>query len=103
MEKELKDIFPILGIENDTILSKQGDITIGFSAILPEIFTLSNEDYGSFHNSWIKAIRVLPKNTVFHKQDWFIERKYQADFDKDNPGFLSRSSERFFNERPYLD
>jgi conjugation system TraG family ATPase len=103
MEKELKDIFPILGIENDTILSKQGDITIGFSAILPEIFTLSNEDYESFHNSWIKAIRVLPKNTVFHKQDWFIERKYQADFDKDNPGFLSRSSERFFNERPYLD
>lgn len=46
---------------------------------------------------------MLPKLSVFHKQDWFIDRKYQPDFLKYDESFLSRSSERFFNERPFLD
>src|SRR5699024_2476424 len=36
------------------------------------------------------------------KQDWFLKHSYQADFINGRPGFLSRSSERFFNERPFL-
>lgn len=38
-----------------------------------------------------------------YKQDWFTEEKYKADFLKEDNSFLSRSSERFFNERPYLN
>ncbi len=102
MEKKLEDILPILGIENDCILSKQGDVTIVYKVELPEIFTMSNEDYEAFHHTWIKAIKILPKHCVFHKQDWFTETKYTLN-SKDDLGFLSRSSERFFNERPYLD
>lgn len=102
MERALKDILPILGIDQDCILSKQGDVTIAYRAELPEIFTLSDSDYEALHQTWIKAIKVLPRHSVFHKQDWFIETKYTAGFKKDAQ-FLSRSSERFFNERPYLD
>ena len=91
-----------MGVEHDAILSKQGDITIGFKAGLPEIFTLSDKDYEAFHQAWIKAIKVLPRHSVFHKQDWFIDCKYQPDFLSEDQSFLSRSSERFFNERPYL-
>ncbi|MBO9682079.1 MAG: TraG family conjugative transposon ATPase [Flavisolibacter sp.] len=103
MEKLLEDILPIISVEHDTILSKQGDITIGFVCELPELFTLSDKDYEAFHQAWIKAIKVLPKHSVFHKQDWFIDSKYKADFNKEDQSFLSRSSERFFNERPYSD
>ncbi len=103
MERKLENILPILDVEHDCILSKLGDITIGFEIILPEIFTLSNEDYEAFHQSWIKAIKILPKLSVFHKQDWFIDSEYAADFSKDAGSFLSRSSERYFNERPFLD
>ncbi len=102
MERNLEDILPILGVENDCILSKQGDVTIAFKVELPELFTLSDREYEAFHQTWIKAIKILPKHCVFHKQDWFIETKYAADFSKDLQ-FLSRSSERFFNERPHLD
>jgi conjugation system TraG family ATPase len=97
------DLLPIMDVEHDLILSKQGDITIGYEVTLPEIFTLSNDDYETFHQTWIKAIKVLPKQTVFHKQDWFIESKYHASFLVDDTSFLTRSSERFFNERPFLD
>ena len=78
MEKELKDILPVMGIEHDCILSKQGDVTIVFKVSLPEIFTLSDEDYETLHQAWVKAIRVLPKDSILHKQDWFIERQYRA-------------------------
>jgi conjugation system TraG family ATPase len=103
MEKHLDDLFPIMGVEHDCILSKQGDITVAFEAALPEIFTLSDQEYETFHQAWVKAIKVLPRHSVFHKQDWFTKSKYQADFTKDDTSFLTRSSERFFNERPFLD
>src|SRR6185436_19810120 len=103
MERVLEKILPIMDVDQDLILSKQGDITIAFICELPEIFTLSNDEYEAFHQAWIKAIKILPKQTVFHKQDWFLDSKHKADFLNGNDSFLSRSSERFFNERPYLD
>src|SRR6218665_2521216 len=103
MDKWLEDIFPIMGVEHDCVLSKQGDVTAGYRVQLPELFTLSDGEYEAFHQAWVKAIKVLPKHSILHKQDWFIDRKYKADFNKEDQSFLSRSSERFFNERPYLD
>jgi conjugation system TraG family ATPase len=103
MEKRMEDLLPIMAVEHDCILSKQGDVTVVFKAELPEIFTLSDQEYEAFHQSWIKAIKVLPKFCVFHKQDWFLEKSHKADFTSDDSSFLTRSSERFFNERPFLD
>jgi conjugation system TraG family ATPase len=99
----LETIFPIYKVEQDCILSKEGDVTIAYQAILPEIFTLSDQEYEALHHALVKAIKVLPSHTVFHKQDWFVSKKHEADFEKGDASFLSRSSERFFNERPFLD
>ena len=103
MQKEVKDIFPLFGVEHNSILSKQGDVTIAYEVTLPELFTMSDQEYEALHQALIKAIKILPRHTVFHKQDWFTETKYAADFTKDDKSFLTRSSERFFHERPYLD
>jgi conjugation system TraG family ATPase len=103
MEKMIDDILPIMDVEHDCILSKQGDVTVVFKVELPEIFTLSDQEYEGFHQAWLKAIKLLPKFSVFHKQDWFIDSKFQADFTNEDNSFLTRSSERFFNERPFLD
>ena len=101
--KNLFDILPLYGVEHSAILSKMGDTTIAFKVELPELFTMSNDDYEAFHHAWIKAIKVLPVNSILHKQDWFTETSYKADFSKDDTSFLTRSSERFFNERPFLN
>lgn len=100
---EIEKILPLTKVENGTILSAQGDITIGFEVTLPEIFTLSDRDYESYHQAWVKAIRLLPQGSIFHKQDWFTESNFKADFEKAGKSFLSRSSERFFNERECLE
>ncbi|WP_449404279.1 TraG family conjugative transposon ATPase [Flavobacterium hydrocarbonoxydans] len=103
MEKMIDDILPIMDVQHDCILSKQGDVTVVFKAELPEIFTLSDQEYEAFHQAWLKAIKLLPKFTVFHKQDWFIDSKFEPDFASEDSSFLTRSSDRFFNERPFLD
>lgn len=101
--KNLEDILPLFGVEHNCILSKQGDLTIVYEVRLPEIFTLSDAEYESLHQSLIRAVKILPSGTVFHKQDWFVESKVAADFSAIGVSYLSRSSESFFNERPYLD
>ena len=45
----------------------------------------------------------MPNYSIIHKQDIFITEKYRPDIGKDGPSFLSRSFERHFNERPYLN
>lgn len=100
---EATKIFPIYKVEHNCILSMAGDITIVYRATLPEIFTLSERDYETFHQAWVRAIKLLPKHSVFHKQDWFIASRHKADYQNNSQSFLSRSSEQFFNERPYLD
>ncbi|MBN8856246.1 MAG: conjugal transfer protein TraG [Sphingobacteriales bacterium 50-39] len=103
MQRELKDILPILGIEDDCILSKQGDYTVCYKVVKPEIFSLSGDEFEALHQAFIRALKVLPKNSIFTMQDWFTTMKYQADFEKAGDSFFGRASERFFNERPYLD
>ncbi len=100
---EAKDMLPVYKVEHNCILSMQGDITIGYRVTLPEIFTLSDRDYEAYHQAWVKAIKVLPGFSILHKQDWFMESTYKADFERSGDAFLSRSSERFFNERECLD
>lgn len=103
MEKTLEKMLPILDVQEGIIVSKQGDATLAFRLELPEIFTLSDPEYEAFHQAWLKAIRVLPKHTVLYKQDWFIRTGHRPDFYHGNTSFLDRSSDRFFNERPFLE
>lgn len=102
MPMNLENILPLIKVENGAILSAHGDITIGYEVRLPEIFTLSDRDYEAYHQAWVKAIRLLPVGSVFHKQDWWLEDSFKANFEKAGRGFLSRASERFFNERECL-
>jgi len=101
MEKVLEKLMPIMAIEHDCILSKHGDITVGYKVELPEIFTLSDHEYESFHQAWIKAIKLLPKFSIFHKQDWFTGAKYRPERAA-NSSFLGAAADRHFSERPFL-
>lgn len=103
MEITIDKILPLTKVENGAILSAHGDLTIAYEVTLPEIFTLSDRDYEAYHQAWVKAIRLLPQGSVFHKQDWWLESGFKPDFEKAGKGFLSRASERFFNEREYLE
>ncbi len=99
----LESKFPLLAVEEGCILSKEADITVAFAVKLPELYTVTSAEYEAIHAAWCKAIRVLPDFSIVHKQDWFVREEYRPELQKDDMSFLSRSFERHFNERPYLD
>ena len=98
----LESKFPLLRVENNCIISKFADITAAYRVSLPELFTLTGEEYEALHGAWLIALKVLPDYTVVHKQDFFIEERYMAPEEGSERSFLARSYERHFNERPYL-
>ena len=99
--RDLLQLLPVWKVEQDYLLSRNGDITACFQLRLPEIFSLSAEEYQHLHQRWLKAIRLLPPHTLLHKQDWFVQRTYQAPFA--DSAFLNHQDDRFFHERPFLD
>lgn len=102
MERKMEKIFPILGVENDCILSKSGDITVAFKVELPEMFSLSEDEYELIHQTWIKALRLLPKFTVFTKQDWYTLAKFEP-YENTADSYLSKAADRHFENRSYLN
>jgi len=99
----LESKFPLLSVEHGCIVSKDADITVGFRVELPELYTVTSAEYEAIHATWVKAMKVLPDYCIVHKQDIFIRETYKPDTDKEDMSFLSRSFERHFNERPYLN
>ena len=95
--------FPLLAVESDCIVSKDADITVAFKVELPELFTVTSAEYAAIHAAWCKAVKVLPDYTVVHKQDWFVKERYHSRTEGERLGFLSRSYELHFNERPFLN
>ena len=99
----LESKFPLLSVEHGCIVSKDADITVGFRMELPELYTVTSAEYEAIHATWVKAMKVLPDYCIVHKQDIFIRETYKPDTDREDMSFLSRSFERHFNERPYLN
>ena len=98
----LESRFPLLAVEHGCIISKDADITAAFEVELPEVYTVTAEEYESIHATWCKAIKVLPDHSVLHKQDWYMKELYRPDWQKEGTGFLARSNGMHFNERPFL-
>ena len=116
---------PLLAVEGGCIISKDADITAAFRVELPELFTVTGAEYEAMHAAWCKAVKVLPEYSVVLKQDWFIRERYRPEVTNEaeagvsgsvrqegkrrgqicgeQASFLSRSYERHFNERPFLN
>ena len=103
MRTNLSTHLPIWEVAANHIVSTMGDITIVYALTKPEIFTLAAEDFQALHQAWVRAIKILPPNTVLHMQDRFTQSRYQGNFDNPNASFLSQASERFHHDAPYLD
>ncbi|MES2457842.1 MAG: TraG family conjugative transposon ATPase [Bacteroidota bacterium] len=101
-EQNINQMMPIMSIEHDCILSKQGDVTLVYKIRLPEIFTLSESEYETFHQSWVRAIKTLPSHSILHKQDWHLKRSFDGSGMATDYGFIADAARLHFNGRPYL-
>ena len=63
----LESKFPLLAVEQGCIISKDADITVAYEVTLPEIFTMTSQEYEAVHAAWCKEIKVLPGYSIVHK------------------------------------
>ena len=97
---DIRDNFPVMNGGDGIILSKRGDICLGWEVQLPPAFRCNEAGYDSLVGTLAGAIALLPDYTIVHKQDIFMRKHYDAAPAK---GFLEETYERHFDGREYLD
>ena len=105
----IRDNFPVMNGGDGVILSKRGDICVGWELTLPPAFRCNEAGYDSLLGTLSGAIALLPDYTVVHKQDVFMRKRYEAErcpigsgMTKGAPGmtgFLEEAYERHFDGR----
>nr|WP_292960818.1 TraG family conjugative transposon ATPase [Muricauda sp. UBA7809] len=93
---------PILDIQNHTVFANNGNVVLCYGVALPEVYSLSEKDFGELHGSWFQAFKSLPTGTVIHKQDIYQKKGYDAGQLPDH-SFLERATHDHFMGRQYLD
>lgn len=63
---------PILGFNGDLLVSNNLDISFGLKLYLPEFLSCSEEQLYMLHDTFQRAVNLLPENTLLHKQDFFF-------------------------------
>ena len=96
----IRDNFPVMNGGDGIILSKRGDICMGWEVLLPPAFRCNEEKYDSLIASLGGAIALLPDYTIIHKQDVFMRKRYSSERVS---GFLEKAYEEHFDGREYLD
>jgi len=105
---DIRDNFPVMNGGAGVILSKRGDICVGWELQLPPAFRCNEAGYDSLLGTLSGAIALLPDYTVVHKQDVFMRKRYDAVRSPVGPsmtkqGFLEKAYEKHFDVRAYLD
>lgn len=73
---DLADILPIQTITQDAIINGNGDITVGYRMLLPEVFTLSEKEAEYIHERLEALLKMLPAGTVVHQQIFYYTGEY---------------------------
>lgn len=95
----LEEVIPVMAVKDGCIISRRGEVTLGWEVTLPGIYSMTEEEYDDIIAGYASAMRILPVWTVMHRQDVYTYETYRSDRDGT---FLQRSYDRHFDGRRYL-
>ena len=90
---------PILTIQDGVVVSKRGELTVGWEVSLPPLCALTEDGYEDLLEALSSAVRALGPGYIIHRQDIYLKDSYKA---QKQEGFLSGSYERHFSDREHL-
>jgi len=108
--RKIEEVIPVLGFNGDVLVSHNLDLTIGLKLLLPEALSLSSDKIAMLHDTFHRAVNLLPANTLLHKQDFFLADNFRNDQNSDmnskpysyQTQSLTRSYLHHFEGRPFL-
>ncbi|MER3374583.1 MAG: TraG family conjugative transposon ATPase [Allomuricauda sp.] len=92
---------PILDIQNHVVFANNGNVVLCYEVVLPEIHSLSEQDFEELHSMWFQAFKSLLTGTVIHKQDIYQKVGYDAE-QLPNRTFLEKATHDYFQGREHL-
>ncbi len=98
-KKGLRDVLPIDSVKDGCIISKRGEVTLGWELSLPVMYSITEEGYDDIINSFHSAMKLLPQWTMVHRQDVFQYETFEGDYGR---GYLSDRFNAHFQGRRYL-
>lgn len=98
----IKDIYPLLSVDNGIILSKSGSVTIPFRMYQPEVYSLSEEQINTRINEFFRAFKGMSDRTIIHKQDTYVRKRFNSDIIKGD-SFLQVAERNCFENAVYLE
>ncbi|MCD0480382.1 DUF3875 domain-containing protein [Chryseobacterium sp. LC2016-29] len=106
MSVNLKQEFPIYTInDNGVIISTtEGVISVCYKIRMPEIFTLSKNNYEEIVNAFNTFTQNIGENTLIHKQDFYFRDIFSLinENEKVTTSMIDKAYIYHFNERPYI-
>ena len=90
---------PILAIQDGVIVSKRGEMTVGWEVTLPSVCSTTEDEYEDMLESLSSAIRALGPGFIIHRQDIYLNESYRAER---KVHFLEQSYENHFDGRIHL-
>lgn len=90
---------PILTIQDGVIVSKRGELTVGWEVSLPSLCSITEDGYEDMLEALSSAVRALGPGFIIHRQDIYLREAYHAEVMK---GFLQESYEKHFDGREHL-
>ena len=97
--RDFWETFPLLTIKDSIIVSKRGDLTVGWAVSLQPTYTIDSQTYSNLNKRFESALRALPPWMIVHRQDIFLKDRYHAESSR---GFLDSMYEKHFDQREYL-
>ena len=73
---DLESVLPIQTITENAVINGNGDITVGYRLLLPEVFTLSESEAQYIHERLEALLKMLPAGTVIHQQNFYYTGRY---------------------------
>lgn len=95
---DMERVFPLAGVDDGYILSRCGDVTVGWELTLPAAFSVDTDSYDAMLRSLAAAVRSLPDWWMVHRQDIYLERAYRSE---GRTAFLDEAYDRHFEGRVY--
>lgn len=92
--------FPILAVKDGVIISKRGDMSIGWKMTPPAIHSLDRDALDEIHRKTAEAVRLLSPWMLVHRQDVFSREIYSHA--QSDGLFLEKCYRKHFEGRPYL-
>ncbi|MCR9228825.1 MAG: TraG family conjugative transposon ATPase [Flavobacteriaceae bacterium] len=97
----LHERYPIVDVNQNRILANNGNLAFAYRLELPEIHSLSEQDFEQLHGLWLQALKSLPVGTLVHKQDIYQKRAFDAT-DLYDDTFLAKATQKHFQDREHI-